>query len=64
MKKFIKESYGILMGIGFLFMLAGRYYPDETSTDNYIGAGLYIVAVVISSLALISAISSFKNKKL
>ena len=47
MKKFIKESYGILMGVGFLFMLAfcwWRYYPDETSTDNYIAAGIYIVA--------------------
>ena len=63
MKKIIKESYGILMGVAFLFMLAGRYYPDETSTDNYIGAGLYIVAAVISTLALISAISSIKNKK-
>ena len=63
MKKFIKESYGILMGVGFLFMLAGRYYPDETSTDNYIAAGIYIVAAVIFTLAVISAISSLKNKK-
>ena len=63
MKKFIKESYGILMGIGFLFMLAGRYYPDEKSTDNYIAAGIYIVAAVIFTLAVISAISSLKNKK-
>ena len=62
MKKFIKESYGILMGVGFLFMLAGRYYPDETSTDNYIGAGFYIFSAVISTLALISAISSFKKR--
>ena len=63
MKNFIKESYGILMVIAFLFMLAGRYYPDKTSTDNYIGAGFYILAAVISTLALISAISSFKKKK-
>ena len=63
MKKFIKESYGILMGVGFLLMLAGRYYPDATSTDNYIAAGIYIVAAVIFTLAVISAISSLKNKK-
>ena len=63
MKKFINESYGILTGVGFIFILAGRYYPDETSTDNYIGAGIYIVAAVIFTLASISAISSFKNKR-
>ena len=63
MKKFIKQSYGILMGVGFLFMLAGRYYPDETSTDNYIAAGIYIVAAVIFTLALIGAILAFKKKK-
>jgi len=63
MIKFIKESYGILMGVGFLFMLAGRYYPDETSTDNYTATGIYIVAAVIFTLAVISAISSLKNKK-
>ena len=53
MIKFIKESYGILMVVGFLFMLAGRYYPDETSTENYIAAGIYIVAAVIFTLAVI-----------
>ena len=63
MIKFIKESYGILMVVGFLFMLAGRYYPDETSKENYIAAGIYIVAAVIFTLAVISAISSLKNKK-
>lgn len=63
MKKFIKESYSILMSVGFLFMLGGRYYPDETSTDNYIAAGIYIVAAVIFTLALIGAILAFKKKK-
>ena len=58
MKKFIKESYGILMGIGFLFMLAGRYYPDETAIDNNIAAGIYIIAAVFFLLAAIGAILS------
>ena len=51
------------MSVGFLFMLGGRYYPDETSTDNYIAAGIYIVAAVIFTLALIGAILAFKKKK-
>ena len=63
MKKFIKESYSILMSVGFLFLLGGRYYPDETSTDNYTAAGIYIVAAVIFTLALIGAILAFKKKK-
>ena len=46
MKKLIIKSYGILISVGFLFMLAGRYYPDETARDNYIAAGIYIVACV------------------
>ena len=63
MKKFIKESYGILMGIGFVFMLAGRYYPDETARDNYIAAGIYIVACVFFLLAVIGAILSLSKRK-
>ena len=51
------------MSVGFLFMLGGRYYPDEISTDNYIAAGIYIVAAVIFTLALIGAILAFKKKK-
>ncbi|MAH82415.1 MAG: hypothetical protein CMC21_04085 [Flavobacteriaceae bacterium] len=64
MKKFIlKNYYGILLGVGFLFMLAGRYYPDETATDNNIAAGIYIVAAVFFILALIGAILSLLKKK-
>ena len=64
MKKFIlKNYYGILLGVGFLFMLAGRYYPDETATDNNIAAGIYIVAAVFFILASIGAILSLLKKK-
>ena len=64
MKKFIlKNYYGILLSVGFLFMLAGRYYPDETATDNNIAAGIYIVAAVFFILALIGAILSLLKKK-
>tara|TARA_X000001036_G_scaffold426668_1_gene454347 strand:+ start:7456 stop:7650 length:195 start_codon:yes stop_codon:yes gene_type:complete len=64
LKKFIlKNYYGILLGVGFLFMLAGRYYPDETATDNNIAAGIYIVAAVFFILALIGAILSLLKKK-
>jgi hypothetical protein len=41
MKKLIIKSYGVLISVGFLFMLVGRYYPDETATDNYISAVIY-----------------------
>ena len=58
MKKFIKKSYGILISVGFLFMLAGRYYPDETAIDNNIAAGIYIIAGVFFLLAAIGAILS------
>jgi len=44
-------------------MLGGRYYPDETATDNNIAAGIYIVASVFFLLALIGAILPFFNKK-
>ncbi len=64
MKKFIlKNYYGILLGVGSLFMLAGRYYPDETATDNNIAAGIYIVAAVFFILALIGPILSLLKKK-
>tara|TARA_B100001094_G_scaffold172389_1_gene166703 strand:- start:354 stop:548 length:195 start_codon:yes stop_codon:yes gene_type:complete len=64
MKKFIlKNYYGILLSVGFLFMLGGRYYPDETATDNNIAAGIYIVAAVFFILALIGAILSLLKKK-
>ena len=63
MKKILKKFYGLLLGVGCLFMLGGRYYPDETATDNYIAAGINIVASVFSLLALIGAILSFFNKK-
>ena len=64
MKKFIlKNYYGILLGVGFIFMLAGQYYPDETATDNNIAAGIYIVAAVFFILALIGAILSLLKKK-
>jgi hypothetical protein len=64
MKKFIlKNYYGILLSVGFLFMLAGRYYPDETATDNNIAAGIYIVAAVFFILASIGAILSLLKKK-
>ena len=64
MKKFIlKNYYGILLSVGFLFMLAGRYYPDQTASDNNIAAGIYIVAAVFFILALIGAILSLLKKK-
>ena len=63
MKKLIIKSYGILISVGFLFMLAGRYYPDETATDNNIAAGIYIVAAVFFLLAGIGAILSLFKKK-
>jgi hypothetical protein len=64
MIKFIlKNYYGILLSVGFLFMLGGRYYPDETATDNNIAAGIYIVAAVFFILALIGAILSLLKKK-
>ena len=63
MKKFIKKSYGILISVGFLFMLAGRYYPDETARDNNIAAGIYIVAAVFFLLAAIGAILSLSKRK-
>ncbi|MBL31051.1 MAG: hypothetical protein CMC81_07435 [Flavobacteriaceae bacterium] len=63
MKKFISNRYGTLLSVGFLFMLAGQYYPDVTATDNYIGAGIYIVACIFFLLALIGTILSFSKKK-
>tara|TARA_B100001769_G_C21563263_1_gene319955 strand:- start:96 stop:287 length:192 start_codon:yes stop_codon:yes gene_type:complete len=63
MKKFIKKSYGILISVGLLFMIAGRYYPDETATDNNIAAGIYIVAAVFFFLAAISGILSLSKEK-
>ena len=63
MKKFIKKSYGILISVGLLFMIAGRYYPDETATDNNIAAGSYIVAAVVFFLAAISGILSLSKEK-
>ena len=63
MKKFIKKSYGILISVGFLFMLAGLYYPDETATDNYISAVIYIVAALFFLLAAIGAVLSLSQRK-
>ena len=64
MKKFIlKNYYGILLSVGFLFMLAGLYYPDETATDNYISAVIYIVAALFFLLAAIGAILSLSQRK-
>ena len=63
MKKLIIKSYGVLISVGFLFMLVGRYYPDETARDNNIAAGIYIVAAVFFLLAGIGAILSLFKKK-
>ena len=63
MKKLIIKFYGVLISDGFLFMLVGRYYPDETATENNIAAGIYIVAAVFFLLAGIGAILSLFKKK-
>ena len=63
MKKFIIKSYGVLISVGFLFMIAGRYYPDETAKDNNIAAGIYIVAAVCFFLAATGAILSPSKEK-
>ena len=63
MKKLIIKSYGVLISVGFLFMLVGRYYPYETATDNNIAAGIYIVAAVFFLFTAIGAISSFSKGK-
>jgi NADH:ubiquinone oxidoreductase subunit 5 (subunit L)/multisubunit Na+/H+ antiporter MnhA subunit len=63
MKKLIIKSYCVIISVGFLFMLVGRYYPDETATDNNVAAGIYIVAAVFFLLAGIGAILSLFKKK-
>ena len=62
MKKFIKKSYGILISVGLLFMIAGRYYPDQTATDNNIAAGIYIVAAVFFFLQQLVVFYHFQKR--
>jgi len=61
MKDFLKKYPEILLTGGILLSIAGHYYPDETATDNFIAAGIYIVSAVLFVLAAIGFL--MKNKK-
>jgi hypothetical protein len=41
----------------------GTFYPDETATENYIAAGIYLFAALCGLLSLTGSILTFKKNK-
>lgn len=42
-------------------MVLGQFYPDKTQTENYIAAGIYIIAAICFIFSLFGFIASFKR---
>lgn len=59
-KKLIKYS-NHFFGIGVILMVLGQFYPAETRTENYVAAGIYIIAAIWFLLSLFGFIMSFKK---
>ena len=48
----------MILGIGL-----GTFYPDETATENYIAAGIYVFAALCGILSLTGSILAYKKNK-
>ena len=48
----------MILGIGL-----GTFYPDETATENYLAAGIYVFAALCGILSLTGSILAYKKNK-
>lgn len=61
MKKTLIKYSNHFFGVGVIMMVLGQFYPDKTQTENYIAAGIYIIAAICFIFSLFGFIASFKR---
>ena len=63
MKKLIIKNEKYFFIIAVVFTVLGSVYPAETSFENYLAAGFYIIAAIAWFLIIVNAILNILNKK-
>tara|TARA_B100000963_G_C22586051_1_gene653147 strand:+ start:808 stop:996 length:189 start_codon:yes stop_codon:yes gene_type:complete len=62
MKKFFIKYDLFSLSMGIIFMLLGWLYPDDSSFDNYLAAGFYLLSALGFVGYILGTIFKMKNK--
>lgn len=63
MQNFLIKYNNHFSTVMILGICIGTFYPDETATENYIAAGIYLFAALCGLLSLTGSILTFKKNK-